>query len=335
MTDEIKKKKKYDKDLKRARERFHAEKVQAALKEAILGVSGTTVFDVQRIVGQLFERLQDHRYPKGVAYARLFQAEAVAWASRQAQLVVKLRQILSGRERDVLDTMLFLRLPEFAGCVNDADALQVWTQVIARRETEGIEALATWIKVHAAAVRSGIRRVLVDCRDLEGCIDDVEDQLFSEMWMYVADHAAKFADTEGLRAELHWRAYWRARAWKTERIRLLKKGDAPKPASTDGIEETESELAYLREQGKCSPRPIVLGPGDEHANDAYKEGLGDEGKVRMWSGAIDLEQYHNPIVIRDLPWTYADLERELRRAGPFRADEVYDAETCEQTLLAA
>lgn len=319
--------KRYDKELKTARERYHAPMTQIALRGAILEVPGSTNFDMERIIDQLAGRLGEFKHI-GKGKIKQFRTEVISWAKRQARLNVRLREILRKVSfPDQIATMLFLRLPEFTGA--DEDFCE-WVKATAQRDQDGANSLAAWMRECASAVRSGIRTVLSSCCDLEGCIRDVEDQLFSEVWLDVARHPAKFLEFEKagtLSKKLHAKSKWRARAWKTARLRALDKGANPKPVP-GGFEDVESELAYLREQGKCPPRPIVLGPGD-----TSELGHGHEERMRLWAGSIDLSELHNPIVIPELPWTDADLGYELRRAGPFRADDVYEVD--EGTLMAA
>ena len=40
---------------------------------------------------------------------------------------------------------------------------------------------------------------------------------------------------------------------------------------------------------------------------------------------VDLGALQNPIIISEMKWTHTDFERELRRAGPFWANDIYEA----------
>lgn len=298
-----------DKDLRRARDRFSSPKTQQALSEAIAEVPSATVFDTERIKDQLFRRLGEFKH---IERFQDFRAAVVAWATGQARLTVKLREIL--RELFIhghVVTMLFLRLPEFAGLDEE---FRGWVEATAKREQEGIEALASWITQHRRAVRGGIWNVLGECMDLDlgefiAEIDDTKhlvlDELESQVWREVVYSTDQIlSSSEPISRQLWWKGYWAAMAWKKRRL--------------DEKEKHAGEKYIIGLHGL--ERIIRSDDGDDE--------IGITG-----DDIIDPNGNLNPIVICECPWKQADLERELRRAGPFRADDVY--ETAGQTVAAA
>ena len=355
--------KRYDKALKLTRDRYHSPKTQVALTEAVLAVQGTTEHDVNRIAEQIKNRLSlfKHHVP-GKAGNRAFRAQVSTWASRQAELTVMLRQALRQPVAYIDANTAFQLLPDCPDDIDDADALRVWAAEITRRVQAAGDELSAWMQMYSAAVRSGIRKVLSSVRKLEGCLDDVEDELFSRTWMFVADHAAEFAEAKDLRRKLHNKGMSLARTWRKARIAALKDGLQPKPVQVDDFEALEAAIMFNRERRKLPPR---LGPGavqdvgdgtkgDAESNYvAYTEQFnikGEPSKIKAFTigsvpattedgaytgcaeddglchlaGAVFLSEFHNPPIEYDyeddqdgVPWTDADLVRELRRAGPF------------------
>lgn len=218
----------------------------------------------------------------------------VVWAVRQSQMTVQLRAILRGVRFDShVVTMLFSRLPEFKGTDNEFPA---WVVSTAERELAGVKALVDWIRGHRRVVRRGIRSVLRDCLDL-GIGEIVFDELETEVWRGIAYNTAElFASKEPIRRQLWWKGHWAAMAWKERRIAEKQRLDAKLTVDIDTIVR-----------------------GEQHAGVAVEE-------------VIDTDAIHNPIIIRELPWTDSDLERELRHAGPFRAN---DTELPDELTVAA
>lgn len=316
MADDTNKKhaKGVDKLLVNARERFKkSKKTIPVIRDAVLDVPGVTVFDFDRIFGQLYQRRAEFKHAPSI---KAFRAALVVWAVRQAQLIVMLREIL--KEPVYYDaTLLFTMLPNYNGEVN-TDALRAWVIETNCRKNEADKLLFAWMRDHSAAVRRGLRGVLTRCRDLDGCIDDVEDQLFSEIWMHVAGNAATYLELEKagtLRRKLRDEGKWNAMAWKKSRERAIEKGDYVKKSERFliGFDGMESQIK------------------------------GSDGEVEMVGVALedmmDPNADLNPIIIKRLPWTKAAFDREVcrvvraNRAGPFRADDRYDAD--EQLLAVA
>jgi len=295
-----------DKELRRARDRFGSLKTQLALNEAIADVSGVTPFDTERIIAQLGEHLCEFKHINGFKECRV---AFVAWAARQARLIVQLRTILS--ELDIADniaTLVLLRLPEYRG-VEGYDAQKSWTVETANREALHLSSLADLVTKHRAAVRRGIRRALATCGGLgldsrigpvdgeitsylhdDGPWSMTVDEIESDVWIEVATDLEPVVMAERPGALLYEKAYWAGRTWKSNRLRERKELSDKFSIGTDGIEKV-----------------VTNGNGETERSDASQ-------------GFIDLYSFHNPIIIHELPWTEANLERELRRAGPFRAD---------------
>jgi hypothetical protein len=331
MTDNLNNKKSgEDKDLRRARDQFNSPKTQRALSEAIQA-TGATTHDEQRIITQLGKRLRDFKIGKMAN----FRPAAIAWVTRQGQLNVKLRELLQElRENGHIATMLFLRLSEFKGTDEE---LRGWVEETARREQEGVDALVVWIREHRRAVRRGIWRILRTCYDLgvttgfdstsegrdsdneseddepdtsEGTLDAEDSsgtpdsrepdpivaELESQVWRKVAyDTNSILSSDRPVSEQLRKRGYWAARAWKKARVAEKEKHREDK--YTIGLHGLER---------------IVR---DDEGDDMVGV-IGDD--------VVDPNANLNPITFLERPWTRTDLERELRRAGPFRADDKYD-----------
>lgn len=263
-----------DKGRRKARDCFHSKRTKVAINEALQEVPGITDFDHERIVAQLFEHIVDFRSIQTTKQGRI---EMVSWVVKQARLIVMLRDLLQEIRVDAdIVTLLFTRLTEFSGKADDAAGFQEWVLQTIARQAEGLMSLATWIRVYAGAVRAGIWAILTDCRDLEGCIDDVADELFSKVWFWISEHALDFVDSQ---VPLHNRffklAKSYARSWKSNRLDEIADGVRPKPISTFGLEELEARIAYYAGSGKLPPRPIVLGPGDEGVSELVHPELAD------------------------------------------------------------
>lgn len=317
MTEEIKNKRGYDKMLKRARERFDSEKTQAALREAIGSVPGITDEDTARTI----EALKQYRDEfKHIEHPKQFRAQVVAWATRQAQLRVLLRNALPddafGEERII---GLYSRLPNYPGNTSDIVALRTWVFDILQAEEHGRKELGHLLRVHGPAVRRGIQKVLSHCRDLDSCITDVEDELFSIVWMEVAHDISNFIDfSNKMSIRLYWKAYWKSHAWKAKRLNEIKKGIFPKPVQPDDLGAVEEKMFYYATSGKLPPKPINLWRLGDEKEDG---GVDQEPTAEPSLMGLSLHELWNPIVIRELRPIDADVERELRRAGPFRAND--------------
>ena len=292
-----------------AHDRFIAPKTQETLSDAIYSVPTVNIFDHQRISEQLAARLNDPEFLKAEHF-KDFRTKAVAFVTRQAQLTAKvratmpeLREIASNvpgcRNFGHVATMTYQRTPEFTGDVNDADALQAWAIEVVKLEAEGVVAFAGWIEDHQKAVLSGLWEVFTTSLDLG--IEGVADELAAQVWRWAAYHADDLLNSDvPVYIRLREKAHWTARAWKTARL--------------DEREQHGSLHALAdREDGTGTPDPDL----------------------------IDLGTLQNPIRIEslipktpELRWTDADVQNELRRAGVFRADDVY-GEAVELLPLAA
>lgn len=163
---------------------------------------------------------------------------------------------------------------------------------------DGLRMLADWITHHRMAVYRGAWRVLRSCRDLDNCLDDIADCVASATWLYVADNVNEFLNSsKPVSKKLSDKAENIARAWKSEKLR----SDEGRPAvgyqiGLNGLEKITS---------------------DDEGDDQIEVDIND---------VIDGNANLNAIVILERPWTQADLEQELRRAGPFRVDFVYESD---------
>ncbi len=281
---------------RKAHDRFISPATQEALSDAIYGVPGSTVFDHQRITEQLAERLNDQEF-LNAHHFKQFRVQAVAFVTRQAELTAKVRVLMP--ELKEAEAAVYDRLHNYSGDVEDEAALRAWIGEVTHLHSEGIDRMYDWIIKYRNAVYSDIYKFLDRCSDLEKNLDDVADSIASEIWLHVADHAADYLQSATtLCRRLKKMGYWRARAWKTKRLADIAKGVVLQASDKftiglDGIERTVT---------------------------------GDEGEVELGAvvdEVISAAAIHNPLEIQDLmpKWTDADLERELRRAGPFRACE--------------
>jgi hypothetical protein len=279
-----------DKNLRTVRDRFNALKTQLALREAVLDVPTITVFDVERIIDQLWKHKDEFKHIAGFKECR---AAFVAWAVRLAQLTVQLRKILPTLAvSDHISTLVLFRLPDYRGAEDD---LEEWVVETAASQRKALEELGEWINRNRNAVYSGARIVLRTCKGLDKNLDDVADCIASDVWKFVADNALDFANSSDseLRARLKGLAESRARTWKSNRLDEIEAGDRVRESNTHSIGLHGLEATVRHPNGTSETVDVPC---------------------------VSLNDLHNPIIIRDLPWTQADLERELRRAGPFRAD---------------
>jgi hypothetical protein len=330
MADELNMKTGADKELRRARDLFNSNKTQTAINDAILAVTDVTVFDRGRIIGQVFDQLGNFKHiGKGIVGVKRFRSDVTAWAVRQAQLAVALRRLLPelNIQSSHVVTMLFLRLPEFRGDVED---LLIWAAVVAQREQEGLEALSLWITDHRRAVHAGIRSVLRDCMDL-GVNDFNPDhegerplanllvqELETQVWREVAYESDKILSNpnKSIRDQLEDRGRWAAWAWKKNQLRQRDKQSQELFIGLDGLETTiEDELGFKENVGVD-----VQGFMDPRAD--HNRHIVPGERKRLWNGEYEDERI----------WTMADVERDLRRAGPFQPNDVY---VMAETLMAA
>lgn len=299
-----------DKDLRRARDRFGSLKTQLALNEAIAEVAGVTPFDADRIINQLDERRDEFKHIEGFKECR---AAFVVWAVRQAQLTAKLRTILP--ELDIPEhivSLVLLRLPNYTGEEN-RDDLKTWIVETAARESTNLYLLTEWVSAHRGDVRAGIRENLADCYGLglDTAVSPVAgetrsflkadgpwvltvDEIESDVWLEVARDIEKVSEevsAEGSTARLFNRkGFWAARSWRTNRLRERTEMSNKFFIGINGLEKITTDKS-----------------GKTERSDAAE-------------GFSTLHSHYNPVIIHDEPWTQYDLERELRRAGPFRAD---------------
>ena len=325
-----------DKDLRRARDRFTSLKTQLMLREAVLETPGITIFDIEPVILQLGERLNEFK----LLSLKQFREKTVQCVTRHARLSTRLRQIV--RELFIDDhvaTILRRRIPEFVG---SAEEFQDWALATAKQEREGVEALALWWKEHRRTVLRGILRILWGCTDLgfsgelsgdesngdpEGNADDaspdeesdlrdqkpirvtdpIAAELETEAWLKIAHDASKILSSQKpIGEQLYWFGYRSAWSWRQQRTR-----------EKDKLSSTKFSVGF-------------------HGLETIVRSDSGERVVQVSiDDARDPNADLNPIIIRDLPWTNQDLERELRRAGPFRADDPYEGEIGAQLLAAA
>lgn len=294
-----------DRLLRKTRDRFNSLETQLALREAVLDVAGVTEFDLDRVLDQLDKRKADFKHIASFKVARVAMVE---WAARQARLIARFRVLLPelGLSDTVAGLMLF-RLPDYTGT---EDGFDVWARERGERETLYLSKFADLVIEHRAAVRRGIRKVLATCDGLgldskvasdkgdapDFLVDDgpwslTVDELESDVWMEVASELDTVLNHPSPGALLHTKGEVFAQAWKTDRVR-----------------EKEQDTGYS-----------VDFEGLKRITKKDKDN--DNG------GAVSASFYdlHNSFQLEhprtdERPWTDADLERHLRRAGPFRAD---------------
>lgn len=267
-----------DKARKKARERFWSPATQEFLHDAITDVGGT-IFDVERIKSQLFDRIVEfkhHTKPKAARQAM------IEWATKQAALVAITRESIPQLRNAVLSIpaafasdadrvieAVFDHLPEYEGPVDNPAALLDWAKDFATSLVRS--ALNRWGRYASAqgSVLAGIWKILTNCRDLETRtgLEDVADNLELTVMEYFLKNFDEFSpDDDGLEKQLNTRGQNAARAWKTDRLAKMKSGECRKPAR--GLDSEAAEVVQLKRaaginQAISKSYPIRLGPGDE------------------------------------------------------------------------
>lgn len=285
----------HEKLRRRAHDRFISTRTQEALSDAIYAVQTVTVFDHARIVEQLAARLNEYL---NVSHLKEFRNKAVSFVTRQAELAAKIhvlmpelvevaRGVRGCQDSGHIAAMIYRRTPEYTGSIEDADALREWATATTVGEAEGVAALAAWIEEHRKIVFDGIWSIFRDCLDL-GIHDGVIDELAADVWRWASHNTVSLLESNvPIHLRLRGKASSVARTWKT---------------------------IYLRERENKGGEFVKL---EKLARFENRTGT-------VATEVIDLEAIHNPIIIRELPWTHADLDRELRRAGLFRVDDAIE-----------
>lgn len=223
-----------DKNLRRARNQFDSPKTQRALRKAILEVPGVTDEDTTRILSQLDERLSEF---KQLGKMASFRPVVIDWVRRQAQLSVKLRELLQ-QSHCFNPTLLFGVLPTYDGEVN-VDSLRVWAESAKRREVEAIAEVPEWVPKFRRLVYKAIWSILGSCLDLgvggfhpvivysDGSASilwhPVVEEIAAEVWLWVFENAYDLAtSTTPIPVRLWGKARKQAIKWRSERIENLK-----------------------------------------------------------------------------------------------------------------
>jgi len=161
--------------------------------------------------------------------------------------------------------------------------------------------------------RDGAWSVLKSCFDLGANaqeVDEIVQTTYSKIWTKISDWMDD--GPASLCKRVKEKAYFQARAWKTDRLRSRAPSD---------LEKLETKLAALADNGKLPPRPISLGPGPDDDKD-IKDGKTSKPKRKPKPRnllGVSLEELWNPLTLLKREFTEEELTTELRRAGPFRA----------------
>jgi hypothetical protein len=150
----------YDRELKKARERYNSKKTQTALREAIGSIPGISDEDVTRTIEDL--KLYRDRF-KNIEDPDQFHNEVVAWAVRQAELRANYPKLLS--EPQYNHRLLFNELPNYCGEV-EIESLRAWADEVRKREAEAIALVPSWYVQYRRAVYKTIWKELKTCLDL-------------------------------------------------------------------------------------------------------------------------------------------------------------------------
>lgn len=213
-----------------ARDKFNQRATQEALNEAIYSVPGITVFDARRVMEQLERHLNDFL---GIDHFKEFRKVTTAWVTRQAQLVIVLRELLQ-TTNDYNPTRLFNELPNYSGAVS-VTALNEWAYRIKLTDAHAKAEIPAWVDQYRKVVYSGIWYVLKDCMDLgvggyapvvrhedgqeSRLFHPVVEEIASDVWLWVYKEAFLLVNSA---VPLHIRLWHKARRtaliWKLNRL---------------------------------------------------------------------------------------------------------------------
>lgn len=219
-----------DKDLRRTHDQFTSPKTKKILSEAILGVPGATDSDEKRIVAQLGKRLREFKH---LGKMKSFRPVAVTWVTRQAQLTIKLREVLQ-HTHSFNAPLLFDVLPTFDGEVS-VDALRIWMECVKQHEAEAIATVPRWVRQFRRLVYKAIWSTLGGCLDLgvgafnpvvvhsDGSVSalwhPVVEEIAGEVWLWVFQDAYDLATSSvPISVRLWHKARKQAIKWREERI---------------------------------------------------------------------------------------------------------------------
>ncbi|WP_158788592.1 hypothetical protein [Granulicella sp. L46] len=258
---------------------YRQKRTQGAVRQAVLEVEGTTILDAERIAQQLGDHLDEFI---GLDDRCTFREQAVAWASRIAQLNVSFEALSAMILREAKKVPNYYcgwsvlsrvsrRLPEYSGDMNDLPALTTWAIETTVREARGLAELGEWITKYKKAVYAGAWDVLRTSLDLN--ISDAADEISSRTWEYIGDNPTEFLDSlVPLNERFRAKARWLARQWKTDQLR--DRANNPDLTYVDDVEEEERKIWFYAGSGKLPQRPVKLGPGDEDAYQTIMVGVG-------------------------------------------------------------
>lgn len=230
MTNSNRKKRNYDKALKKVRDRLKPAKMQLALREAILGVVGMADEDRKSILESLWEQKKQF---KNIHSPKQFKSVVIAWVVRQAQLIVNLRELLA-KPNPFKAKLLYSALHSYDGDAS-VDALGVWAKSVMEREAEAIAAVPGWVSKYRKVVYKGIWSVLGGCLDLgvgsfQGGVTFADgstsklwhptvEEIASEVWLWMYQDAYDLATSPvPISSRLYGKAEKQAIKWRTERI---------------------------------------------------------------------------------------------------------------------
>jgi hypothetical protein len=257
------------------------------LNEAIYRTAGAVnALDADYILRQLAESMEEHY--AGQEHRKVFRAWAIEWVKRMACLtsqVKSMEQALIDEAaesqpdlgRGEIGTAAFLvlrRLHLYPGDQSDLARLSQWAKAYAVKWASALRGFLQWREAHKCAVFDGIWEVLLDCEGL-GPSEAVVNELAQNVWHWAYENADALIEPGApIIFRLKERAYWVARAWKTDRLR-----DRDDFVSLSG--ETAPQLSD--DDVLSSPR-IDVG---EPLEDWDDEGSGEEDESPVQTGEDD------------------------------------------------
>ena len=239
---------------------FGATGTQRAIRDAISETAPSlTVFDTERIVTLLAERLDSYSGPPDRFE---FRAWAVSWAARAALLTAVAKPMLPElaefvrtipglplTEAGLVAGRLLNKLHEYPGHAEDLPEFRAWAKSWVLWETQCVLELARWIDEHRSAVNRGLWSVLSECSDL-GANELTADELQCDVWRWVAGHVPELLQPGApLPIRLCQRARFVARAWRTERLR--------ERAISAELEQADREAVARLNGGWKLPMPVA------------------------------------------------------------------------------
>ena len=278
---------------RRAHDRFISPATQEALSDAIYGTPTMTVFDHQRITEQLAERLKEPEFLNAQSFMK-FRVAAVAFVMRQAQLTAEVRAMMP---------QLSTVAASVPGCRNFGHAAMMTYQRTTEYagDADDTDALTAWavqtvrseaeaVVAFAGWIKDHQKAVVsgiweVLTTSLDLGIEGVADELAAQVWRWVSLNAVDLMNSE---VPIHIRL-WRKAHWTARAWRTSRLNEREQMGSLDTLVEHEA------------------------------------GTGKPTTEMVDLGALQNPIIISEMKWTHTDLKRELRRAGPFRANDIYEA----------